>query len=139
VSVNAANSTMSGAYPIKIVATGGGLQRTAAVVLMVNGPSTSTAPHPTPPQLYVDTTWNPPSGTLWPAHDSNGFANALAASQPGDTIVLDAGTVYTGNFTPPARTIPTDSGFTSSLRRLPACLRREQGLPRQTPPTCPRS
>ena len=51
------------------------------------------------PQTYIDTTWNPPTGgTTWPVHSSSALQSALNAANPGDTIVLDAGVTYTGNF-----------------------------------------
>ena len=51
------------------------------------------------PQVYIDTTWNPPvGGTTWAAHTSAQFSSALSSSAPGDTILLDAGMTYSGNF-----------------------------------------
>ena len=63
-------------------------------------------PAPEAPRVYVDTTWNPPTGVTWAAHTSADFRNALTAAQPGDTIVLDAGVTYPGYFTVPAKVNP---------------------------------
>ena len=51
------------------------------------------------PQTYLDTTWNPPTGgTTWAVHSASALQPALNSASPGDTIVLDAGVTYTGNF-----------------------------------------
>ena len=51
------------------------------------------------PQTYIDTTWNPPTGgTTWAVHSASALQPALNSASPGDIIVLDAGTTYTGNF-----------------------------------------
>ena len=60
-------------------------------------------PKPQLPQTYIDTTFNPPVGVTWPAHTSTDFKNALNSANPGDTIVLDAGVTYQGNFTLPTK------------------------------------
>lgn len=44
----------------------------------------------------------PTGGTTWAAHTPTDLKNAFASSQPGDVIVLDAGSTYTGNFGVPA-------------------------------------
>src|ERR1019366_1178009 len=57
------------------------------------------------PQVYIDTTWNPPvGGTTWAAHTSAQLSTAITKSSPGDIIVLDAGATYSGNFVLPAKT-----------------------------------
>ena len=74
------------------------------------------------PRVYIDTTWNPPVGTIWPAHNSTDLGNALNSAQPGDTIVLDAGVIYWGNFTLPAKNNPNQQWIyieTSALGGLP--------------------
>jgi hypothetical protein len=75
------------------------------------------------PLIYIDTTWNPPSGIIWQAHTSTDLKNALTAAQPGDTIVLDAGATYTGNFTLPAKSNPSQKWIyieSSAIAKLPA-------------------
>ncbi len=81
-------------------------------------------PVPQPPRVYIDTTWNSPvGGTVWRAHNSTDFGNALASANPGDTIILDAGVTYVGNFTLPAKANPGGVWTyiqSSALDRLPA-------------------
>jgi hypothetical protein len=75
------------------------------------------------PQATVDTTWSLPSGQTWAAHDAAGFKNALSSANPGDVIVLDAGTVYKGNFKVPAKSNPSGQWIyivSSNLSSLPA-------------------
>ncbi len=75
------------------------------------------------PRVYIDTTWNPPVGTTWAAHTSSDLSNALVSAQPGDTIVLDAGVIYSGNFTLPAKNNPNQKWLyieSSALSALPA-------------------
>jgi hypothetical protein len=76
------------------------------------------------PQTYIDTTFNlPTGGTTWAAHTAAQFSSALSSSAPGDVIVLDAGTTYTGNFTLPAKTNPLNKWIyitTSAYTSLPA-------------------
>ena len=75
------------------------------------------------PQARVDTTWSVPSGQTWAAHDAAGFRNALNSANPGDVIVLDAGTVYKGNFKVPAKSNLSGQWIyivSSNLSSLPA-------------------
>ncbi len=78
------------------------------------------------PRATVDTTMptQPATGTTWniPGGDSAGFQNALNNAKLGDTIVLQAGATYTGNFILPEKT--TGSGWiviqSSKMSSLPA-------------------
>ena len=76
------------------------------------------------PRVYVETTWNPPTGArTWQAHTSADLQNALNSAEPGDTIVLDAGSTYIGNFALPAKANPNHKWIyleSSGLSRLPA-------------------
>ena len=75
------------------------------------------------PQTYIDTSFNPPTGVSWKAHTSTDFKKALESANPGDTIVLDAGATYQGNFNLPAKTNPNNKWIYivgSSLASLPA-------------------
>ena len=56
-------------------------------------------PLPQSPQIFIDTTWNPPAGHIWYATTSAQLNIYLFMAQPGDTIVLTAGATYSGNFT----------------------------------------
>ncbi len=58
------------------------------------------------PQTYIDTTFNLPTGVTWQAHTVTTFKSALTSANPGDTIVLDAGVTYQGNFTLPKKNNP---------------------------------
>ncbi len=83
-------------------------------------------PIPQLPQTYLDTTFNPPTGVTRPVHTSTEFKNALVAANPGDTIVLDAGSTYQGNFTPPAKSNPNNKWIyiiSNQLAQLPAGTR----------------
>jgi len=76
-----------------------------------------------PPQTYIDTTFRAPTGVTWSAHTATDFKNALNSANPGDTIVLDAGVTYQGNFTLPAKTNPNNKWIyivSSALASLPA-------------------
>ena len=79
------------------------------------------------PQVYIDTTWNPPGGgTTWAAHTSAQLSSALQSSAPGDTIVLDAGVTYTGYFALPAKSNPNNKWIyimSSGISNLPAGTR----------------
>jgi hypothetical protein len=80
-------------------------------------------PVPQLPQVYIDTTFNPPTGVTWPAHTSADFRNALLSANPGDTIVLDAGATYVGNFTLSVKSNPNRQWIyivSSALSSLPA-------------------
>jgi|HubBroStandDraft_4_1064222.scaffolds.fasta_scaffold09369_3 hypothetical protein len=80
-------------------------------------------PVPQLPQTYIDTTFNPPTGVTWPAHSSSAFSSALNSANPGDTIVLDAGVIYQGNFTLPAKSNSNSQWIyivSSALSSLPA-------------------
>jgi hypothetical protein len=93
-------------------------------LLLVSALAAAQMPVPAPPRVYLNTTWNPPSvGFTWHARISADLQNALNSAHPGDTIVLDAGSVYTGNFTLPAKANPLGQWIyiqSSALSRLPA-------------------
>ena len=80
-------------------------------------------PNPAPPQVYIDTTWNPPTqGGIWTVNSSSTFQLALNMAQPGDTIVLNNRSVYSGNFTLPAKANPNNQWIyveSSALANLP--------------------
>src|SRR5271165_4984172 len=73
------------------------------------------------PRSFIDTTYAQPA--VWAAHTSAQFSSALTASAPGDTIVLDAGVTYIGNFTFPVKANPNNKWIYivgSALSSLPA-------------------
>ena len=80
-------------------------------------------PVPQPPQTYIDTTFAAPGGAKWNAHTVAELKKALDSAVPGDTIVLDAGATYQGNFTLPVKANPNNKWIYivgSALSSLPA-------------------
>jgi hypothetical protein len=74
------------------------------------------------PATYIDTTYTQPGGTVWLAHTPAQLSSAISASQPGDTIVLDAGVTYSGYFQLPAKANPNNKWIyviSSALAKLP--------------------
>ena len=81
------------------------------------------APVPQLPQVYIDTTFTPPTGATWQPHNSSSFQSALNSASPGDTIILDAGVTYQGNFTFPSKSNPNNQWIYivgSAMSSLPA-------------------
>ncbi len=78
-------------------------------------------PLPELPRVQVDVTYVQQTGKIIQAHDSFQFQDALNASLPGDTIVLDASAAYLGAFTLPKKseTAPVYV-MTSALAAIPA-------------------
>lgn len=94
-----------------------------AMLLLWPGLSNGTATLPTLPQVYIDTTYSPPTGgTTWTVNARGNFQTALNNANPGDTIVLQAGATFTGPFTLPYKT--SGSGWiyivSSKYSSLPA-------------------
>jgi hypothetical protein len=64
-----------------------------------------------------------PTGITWLAHTSTDLKNALSAASPGDTIILDAGVTYQGNFIFPVKSNSNHKWIyivSSALASLPA-------------------
>src|SRR5687767_8873221 len=55
------------------------------------------------PRVYLDTACPTTTGAVFNLNSGGDLQFALNAAQPGDTIVLQAGAVFTGNFTMPAK------------------------------------
>jgi len=75
------------------------------------------------PATYIDTTYKQPGGTVWLAHTAAQLSSAINVSQPGDTIVLDAGVTYLGYFQLPPKSNPNNKWIyviSSGLANLPA-------------------
>ena len=60
------------------------------------------------PATYIDTPYRQPGGTVWMAHTAAQLSSAINVSQPGDTIVLDAGVTYLGYFQLPPKSNPNN-------------------------------
>ena len=58
---------------------------------------------PAPPQVYLNTTYTPPSGQTITVPAGGDFQAALNAANSGDVITLQAGATYTGPFTLPPK------------------------------------
>src|SRR5689334_6758853 len=56
------------------------------------------------PRVYLDTTYSPPSGNVISVSSGGDLQAALDNAQPGDTIQLEAGATFTGNFILPNKT-----------------------------------
>src|SRR6266436_490592 len=69
---------------------------------VVAQPSAQTAP-PSPPKVFLDTSYTPPSGRTIAVGAGGDFQAALKAAQPGDVITLAPGAVYSGNFSLPKK------------------------------------
>src|ERR1019366_5626415 len=99
----------------------------ALVVSVLTAVAPAQKPIAALPQVYVDTTWNPPlGGTTWGAHASAQLSNAITHSLPGDVIVLDAGVTYSGAFQLPAKVNPNNKWIyivSSAIAKLPAGTR----------------
>jgi hypothetical protein len=79
------------------------------------------AQSPERPRVFLDTTYAAPAGRQTSVAAGGDLQGALNSAQPGDTIILQAGATYTGNFT-----LPVKSGTawiyvqSSALSSLPA-------------------
>jgi len=72
------------------------------------------------PRVYIDTTYVTPSGSTIVVGDGGDFQAALNSANPGDIITLNAGSVYTGNFS-----LPVKSGSSYIYIRSSASLTTE--------------
>jgi len=112
----------------------------ALVVALLGGTQAaaqSSPTYPAPPQNFIDTTYNLPTGGMtWTVGETSpgvgdvaAFRNALTNSIPGDVIILKAGAIYTGNFTAPVKTNPNNRWIyiqSSNYSSLPAPGQRVQ-------------
>ena len=101
------------------------------LVVLISGLAVAQMPVAELPRVYVKTGWNPPTGgTTWAAHTSAQLSSAFKSSLPGDTIVLDAGVTYTGNFYLPAKVNPSGKWIyvtSSAVGKLPVGQRVSSG------------
>ena len=97
---------------------------TIALILALSGLATAQKPVAHLPQVYINSTYNlPTGGTTWAVHTSAQLSSAITASAPGDVIVLDAGATYRGSFVLPAKANPNNKWIyvvSSAIASLPA-------------------
>jgi len=82
------------------------------LVLAVSSCLYAQMPVPTPPSVYIDTTYNLPVGgttrnagcTHVPVTDFNNFQSAINAAVPGDVVQFTHSCTYQGNLSLPAKT-----------------------------------
>ena len=60
-------------------------------------------PVPEAPRTFLDTTYHRPAGHEIKVQSGDDLQSAIDAAQPGDTLVLDAGATFTGNFMLPPK------------------------------------
>src|SRR5579885_2199423 len=76
---------------------------------------------PAPPQVFLDTTYVPPTGNSIAVNAGGDLQHALDQASPGDEVVLQAGATFTGHFT--LRQKDSGSGWitirTSDMADLP--------------------
>lgn len=93
------------------------------MVKMIFGAGKTNNPTPALPTLY-STTYFAPTGSTIVVGNGGDFQAALNSAQPGDTITLNAGSTYTGNFILPAKSgsnyihIRSSSALTSEGVRI---------------------
>ena len=93
----------------------------AAAAVIGTEPGFAQAPRvPELPRATIDTTYVPATGRSHTVRNGDNLQSALDSAKPGDEIVLEAGSVFTGSFT-----LPNKSGAgwvvvrTSAIDRLP--------------------
>jgi hypothetical protein len=95
---------------------------TITVVVLLCAVAVAQMPVAQLPTIYIDTTYKQPGGTVWAAHTAAQLSSAISVSQPGDTIVLDAGVTYSGYFRLPGKSNPNNKWIyviSSALAKLP--------------------
>jgi hypothetical protein len=78
----------------------------AATVWSVAAEGQHEATPPEPPRLWLNTTYNVPTGRTIAVREGGSFQTALDVAEPGDVITLQAGATYVGPFTLPAKDRP---------------------------------
>jgi hypothetical protein len=93
----------------------------AAVLALITAFPGKAAQLPAPPQTLIDTTYSPPSGETITVNAGDDFQSALNSAKLGDTIVLQAGASFKGNFVLPKK--ETGAGWiyirSSNISSLP--------------------
>lgn len=87
-------------------------------------PTGSAAHVPEMPRVFVDTTYAQPGGTVTAVNAGANLQTAINNANPGDVLVLQAGAMFTGNFTLPSKAGSTYIYLISSaLTSLPVGVR----------------
>ena len=93
-----------------------------SIISLMPGGIALAATYPALPQVYIDTTYSPPTGNTITVNAGDDLQVALNSAQLGDTIVLQAGATWTGHYTLPNKT--SGSGWiyiqSSAYSSLPA-------------------
>jgi hypothetical protein len=58
---------------------------------------------PAPPRVFLDTSYEPPTGRTVPVRAGGDLQAALNSAQPGDVVSLEPGAVFRGNFVLPKK------------------------------------
>ncbi|MEP7196149.1 MAG: T9SS type A sorting domain-containing protein [Saprospiraceae bacterium] len=84
-------------------------------LILIKLPTISAAKYPTLPQIFIQTSYNPPvGGQIFHVNTSANFQAALNSAKLGDLIELQAGITFTGPFTLPNKTTGTGWIYISS-------------------------
>jgi len=90
------------------------------LLAMAAVPALFCQPKPESPRVYIDTSYHHPSASTINVRSGEDLQVALDAAQPGDTVVVEAGATFTGNFMLPPK---ASSGWiyieTSAINSMP--------------------
>lgn len=86
------------AIALRFTLTGTIISISVALLISVNPLAVAQPPVAELPRVYIDTTYQQPTGAVVYVHPSDDLQAALDAAPLNSTIVLDAGGVYTGTF-----------------------------------------
>jgi hypothetical protein len=103
----------------------------SGISLLVFGPP-AVAQSPELPRELVDASYAPLSGQRIHVSAGGNLQAAINAAQPGDTIELEAGAMFSGNFTLPRK---STAGWIH-IQTIPPCPNRGAGRRRLMPRRC---
>ena len=93
------------------------------LLLVTPLPALAELPVAEAPRVFINTNYRHPSGATFFVGEGGDLQLALKEAQAGDTIVLEAGAIYSGNFTLPAKNNPGQKWIyieSSAISKLPA-------------------
>src|SRR5208283_1035623 len=73
------------------------------LLAMAAVPALFCQPKPESPRVYIDTSYHHPSASTINVRSGEDLQAVLDAAQPGDTVVVEAGATFTGNFMLPPK------------------------------------